>query len=318
MRQSRRFLVPQRRAADRTTYLAGVTGFLYWQSNRVVELLLDKWRGGMAATLSFMLPPFVATLLVVLIHVYLGLHVIQREIIFVDLALAQIAALGTTVAFLLGIHPEETLSYVFSLAFVILGAGLFTITRTREQRIPQEAVIGIVYAVATAAAVLAADRAPGGAEHIKETLSGTLLWVHWPTIAKMAALYLAVGALHWIFRDRFAALSGKYRTGELTAADRWWDFLFYFTFGVTIVLSVRIAGILLVFCFLLVPTSIAMLLCRTWAQRLLVGWIAGLVVTVVGLSLSYIWDMPAGPAIVVLLGLALSLVALGKALARGS
>ena len=268
----------------------------------------------MGEIVSFMLAPFVATLLVLAIHVYLGLHVIQREIIFVDLALAQIAALGTTVALILGIHPEQSLSYLFSLGFVVFGAGLFSVTRVREQRIPQEAVIGITYAVATAAAVLVADRAPGGAEHIKETLTGAILWIHWPMIGKIAILYALVGILHFLFRNRFTDLTGKYRTGELSRTDRWWDFLFYLTFGLVIVLSVRVAGILLVFSFLVVPTSTAMLVADSWIGRLLWGWALGLVVTVLGLYLSYVLDMPSGPTIVVLLGLFLA----GFSLARSA
>ena len=266
----------------------------------------------MGEILSFMAAPFVATLAIVAIHVYLGLHVIQREIIFVDLALAQIAALGTTVAFILGIHPEESLSYVFSLGFVVLGAALFAVTRVREQKIPQEAIIGITYAVATAAAVLVADRAPGGAEHIKEILTGAILWVHWPDIARIAVVYVVVGALHYLFRKRFTQLTDHYRTGALNASDRWWDFLFYLTFGLVIVLSVRIAGILLVFSFLVVPTSIAALYSNTWSGRLVFGWAVGVIVTVLGLYFSYVWDMPSGPAIVVLLGLFLIALAAGR------
>ncbi|NOZ57640.1 MAG: metal ABC transporter permease [Calditrichaeota bacterium] len=266
----------------------------------------------MGEILSFMAAPFVATLAIVAIHVYLGLHVIQREIIFVDLALAQIAALGTTVAFMLGIHPEQSLSYVFSLGFVVLGAGLFAVTRVREQKIPQEAIIGITYAVATAAAVLVADRAPGGAEHIKEILTGAILWVHWADIARIAVVYVVVGLIHYFFRQRFTSLTDHYRTGALSRSDRWWDFLFYLTFGFVIVLSVRIAGILLVFSFLVVPTSIAALYSKTWVGRLVFGWIVGVVVTVLGLYFSYVWDMPSGPAIVVLLGLFLIVLAAGR------
>ncbi|MDZ7373307.1 MAG: metal ABC transporter permease [candidate division KSB1 bacterium] len=267
----------------------------------------------MMGLLSFLLPPLVAALLVVAIHVYFGLHVIRREIIFVDLSLAQIAALGATLAFVLGIHPEEPLSYVFSLSFVILGGLFFALTRAREQRIPQEAIIGIAYAVATAMAILVADRAPGGAEHIKETLSGTILWVRWVTIGQMAALYLVVGLLHGIFRRRFFALTEKYRSGELGRADRGWDFLFYLTFGLTIVLSVRVAGILLVFSFLLVPTSAALLLAGSWRSQLLLGWGIGLAAAVGGLCLSYAWDLPSGPAIVALLAFVLSLTAVFRA-----
>lgn len=170
----------------------------------------------------------------------MGIHVLEREIIFVDLALAQIAALGTTVGFLLGIHVEDSLSFLFSFGFVFLGAAVFALTRMRRQTIPQEAIIGIVYAVATAGAILVADRAPGGAEHIKEILTGSILWITWPAIWKILGLYVLVAIFHWIFRKKFLLISENY-THAVAKHGLWvkfWDFLFYITFGLVIVLSV--------------------------------------------------------------------------------
>ncbi len=263
----------------------------------------------MGEIVSFMFAPFIATLAIVAIHVYLGIHVIEREIIFVDLALAQIAALGTTVAFILEIQSEETLSYLFSLGFVVFGSILFALTRVKNQRIPQEAIIGITYVMATAAAIIAADQAAGGAEHIKEVLMGAILWVNWGTIVPLVVLYAVVGVFHYLFRERFMKLTDEYREGEFEKGDRLWDFIFYLTFGLVIVFSVRVAGVLLVFSFLVVPTAISALYTASWRKRLFMGWGIGAAVTILGLVLSYVLDLPAGPSIVLLLGIFLVLMA---------
>lgn len=273
----------------------------------------------MGEIIAFMAAPFVATIAIAVIHVYLGIHILKREVIFVDLALAQIAALGTTVGFFIGLNPEGASSYLFSLGFVVLGAALFSVTRVRNQRIPQEAIIGITYVVATAAAILVADRAAGGAEHIKEILTGAVLWVQWPTIFQILVVYAIVGGIHFAVRRHFIDLTERYRTGDLRTIDRLWDFLFYLTFGFVIVLSVRIAGILLVFSFLVVPSSVALLFGDSWRMRMIIGWSVAVVVTILGLFLSYVINAPCGPTVVVLLGLSLGVMAIGKALvvARG-
>jgi zinc/manganese transport system permease protein len=262
----------------------------------------------------FMLPPLAACLTILAIHAYLGIHVLKREIIFVDLALAQIAALGTTVGFLIGIHAEDALSLLFSFGFVLLGAAVFALTRMRRQAIPQEAIIGIVYAVATAAAILVADRAPGGAEHIKEILTGSILWVTWPTIWEILILYVFVAVIHWIFRKKFLLISENYTdaVAEFGLWVKFWDFLFYITFGLVIVLSVRVAGIMLVFSFLVVPAAISMLFSNRWLPKLLIGWAVGLLSSIFGLYFSYTHDFPSGPTIVCFLGLFLILAGLLK------
>lgn len=264
----------------------------------------------------FMLPPLVACLAIAAIHVYLGIHVLKREIIFVDLALAQIAALGTTVGFLLGIHAEDNLSFLFSFGFVVLGAGIFALTRMRRQTIPQEAIIGIVYAIATAAAIVVADQAPGGAEHIKQILTGSILWITWPAIWKILAVYVVVAGFHWIFRKKFLLISEDYLQA-MVEHGLWikiWDFLFYITFGVVIVLSVRVAGIMLVFSFLVVPAAISMLFSKRWLIKLLIGWGVALIASMMGLYVSYTYDFPSGPTIVCFLGLLLILAGLLKKL----
>ncbi len=265
----------------------------------------------MSNLLELMAAPFAACIVLVGIHAYLGMHVIQRRVIFVDLALAQIAALGATFGFLLGMTPHDREAYFFSLGFAVVGAAIFAITRMRHERIPQEAIIGIVYAVALASAILVADRAPEGAEHIKETLVGTLLWVTWPTVAKTALIYTLVGVLHVALRKRFFQIS--FEPERAYAEGRWvrlWDFIFYVTFAFVITSSVAIAGVLQVFSFLVIPAVIATLFAERISVRLAIGWSVGIAACLIGLVASYRFDMPSGPTVVSSLGMALILAAL--------
>jgi zinc/manganese transport system permease protein len=265
----------------------------------------------MTEVLELMAAPFVACVVLVGIHAYLGMHVIQRKVIFVDLALAQIAALGAIFGFIVGLSPHSPAAYFFSLTFAIVGAAIFALTRMRHERIPQEAIIGIVYAVALAVAILVAARAPEGAEHIQETLVGTILWVSWPTIVSMAILYAVIGALHIALRKRFFQIS--FNPDEAYAEKRWvrfWDFLFYVTFALVITSSVAVAGVLLVFSFLVIPAVISTLFATRISTRLAVGWTVGIAACLVGLVASYRLDMPSGPAIVASLGGALVLAGL--------
>lgn len=260
---------------------------------------------------QLMLLPFWECLVLVGIHSYLGIHVIKRKVIFVDLALAQIAALGTTVAFMFGIQPQSLEAYVFSLLFTFIGAAVFSLTRFRKEKIPQEAVIGIVYAFTAAVAILVIDRAPHGAEHIKEILTGSILWVRWETVAIAAVVYAAVGAFHYIFRDKFLLISDDPQAAfEQGMHVRLWDFLFYMSFGLVITISVNTAGILLVFVFLVVPAIMAISITKRLLHQLLIGWIAGTAVSFIGLVGSYLLDLPSGPMVVAVYGVALLLVAL--------
>ncbi len=265
----------------------------------------------MRELIELMAAPFAACVVLVGIHAYLGLHVIQRKVIFVDLALAQIAALGATFGFLLGLSPHSQTAYVFSLAFAIVGAAIFALTRMRHERIPQEAIIGITYAVALALAILVADRAPEGTEHIKETLTGALLWVRWPTIFKTAVIYALVGLLHVVLRKPFFEIS--FHPDQAYAQGlkvRFWDFIFYVTFAFVITSSVAIAGVLLVFSFLVIPAVIATLFAERISTRLIIGWCVGLAACAVGLTSSYRFDLPSGPSVVAALGGALLLAGL--------
>ncbi len=259
----------------------------------------------MTEALPFLALPFLACLVLTGIHGYLGIHIVQREVIFVDLALAQVAALGAVIAFLLGYELHGGGAYLTSVAFTWVGAALFAFTRTREHRVPQEAIIGIVYAVSAAAMVLVLDRAPQGAEHIRHTLVGNLLTVTGSQVWRTAALYAAIGALHYAWQTKFLLISvypeEAHRRGLRV---RLWDFLFYATFGLVVTSSVQIAGVLLVFSFLIVPAVCATYFVERFWTRLIFAWALGFAVSVLGLTASYAGDLPTGAAVVCTFGLA--------------
>jgi zinc/manganese transport system permease protein len=266
--------------------------------------------------LALLWAPFLMCLVLTGIHAYLGIHVIAREVVFVDIAMAQIAALGATAAFLLGFELDSSVSYAAALAFTVLGAGVLALTRTRDRHVSQEAIIGVVYAVSAAAAVLLADRAPHGAEHIRAMLVGSLLSVGPAEVAKVAALYGAVGLVHWAFRRPFLLIStdpaAAYREGWRV---RVWDFVFYATFGVVVTSSVRVAGVLLVFSYLIVPALAGITLGGGIAARLTAGWAFGAVVSVLGIGASAVLDLPTGATVVCAFGamlLVLALIQLGR------
>ncbi|MBI4549841.1 MAG: metal ABC transporter permease [Candidatus Omnitrophica bacterium] len=251
--------------------------------------------------------PFLAAVVLTGIHGYLGIHVVERQIIFVDLALAQIAALGATAAYLFGFDLHSPATYWFSLGATFLGAVIFSTTRSRNERVPQEAVIGIVYAVSAAAAVLILSRSAEGDEHIRYMLVGNILLVGGPEILKMALLYGAVGLFHWIFRKTFLLISS--RPEEAFAKGirvRVWDLLFYLTFGLVVTSSVQIAGVLLVFSYLIVPAVAAILFARRLSSRLFLGWGLGAGTSLAGLACSYWLDLPTGAAIVCAFGVVLA------------
>ena len=258
--------------------------------------------------LEVMLPPFVACMVLVAIHSYLGLHIIAREVIFVDLSLAQMAALGTVVALLAGGAPDSRTAYFFALGFTAVGAFLFALTRTSGKgRVPQEAIIGIVYVVASAAAILVADKAPRGADAIKDILVGSLIWVTWPTIAKLAVAYAVLGLFHFVLRRRFLTISFHPEQAEQAGWKvKWWDFWFYLSFGVVITFSVPVGGVLMVFTFLVVPAAIAFLFTRDLRKLAYIAWGSGALASFLGLWLSYKYDLPTGPLIVCMYGVLLA------------
>jgi len=274
------------------------------------------------STLAFLAPPFVASLVIVGIHAYLGVHVVERGVIFVDLSLAQIAAFGATIALLMpwsGGDPHGNAAYWTSLAFTFLGAAIFATIRSRRARIPQEAIIGISYAVASAATILAMSKSTSEGEHLKDMLVGNILAVSWPEVWQTALLYGVIGAFHYIFRRRFLAISMDPDRAEREGTSlRLWDFLFYASFGFVVTRSVSIAGVLLVFCYLIVPSVAAMLYADSIGKRLAIGWSMGTIVSALGVYLSLQLDLPTGATIVCTFGVVLALMAAARPLFRSA
>jgi zinc/manganese transport system permease protein len=268
------------------------------------------------AILQFLVWPIVASLVIAGIHAYLGLHVVERGVIFVDLSLAQIASLGATLALLVpafGGDPHSPAVYWMSLGFTFIGAAIFSMIKGHKARIPQEAIIGISYAVASAAVIVAMSKSTGESEHLKDMLVGNILSVAPSEVISTAAMYVVIGLFHYVFRKRFLLISTN---PEAAAAQgisiRFWDFLFYASFGVVVTRSVAIAGVLLVFCYLIVPSVAAMLFAERIGPRLAIGWIMGVVVSMLGMYFSVQFDLPTGATIVVTFGAVLIVMALAR------
>lgn len=253
--------------------------------------------------LDLVLAPLAVGLIIVAMNAYFGLHIIRRGVIFVDLAFAQIAALGSTVGLLLGAHPEEPLSWVLTFAFTILGAIIFALTRMEESIVPQEAIIGITFVVASALVILLTSFTAEGAEHVKETLTGSLIWVTWPTVGVVAAAYLVIGAFHFVVRDRMRTITFF---PERAPRLRFWDFIFYLTFGVAVTFSVTLAGVLLIFSTLVIPATIAFLFTASFNRALIIAWLTGAAALGAGIWASVAWDVTTGPLLVVSFGVALA------------
>ncbi len=260
--------------------------------------------------LTLWLWPLVALIVLPAALVYFGLHVVGRGIIFVDLALAQIAALGIATAVLLGADPDHSiLPYTLAIIFTLAGAALFSLTRFKHPRVPQEAIIGIIYIVAAAAATLVLSRTAAGDEEIKNLLVGNILLVSRNEVLRTFGLFAAVGALHYWLRRKFYLISFELEEAERTGINvRLWDFIFYATFGLVVTSFVRIAGVYLVFSYLIVPAVCGALLSSRIGIRLAIGWAIALVAGIGGLILSTEWaslDLPTGPTIVCIFGLML-------------
>lgn len=264
---------------------------------------------------QFLLPAIVATLVIAGIHAYLGLHVVERGVIFVDLSLAQIASLGAAIAVWRGYDAHDPAIYWMSLAFTLIGALIFAMIKGHEAKIPQEAIIGISYAVASAAVILTMSKATGEAEHLKDMLVGNILSVQWPEVWLTAGIYLVIGVFHWVFRKRFLEISLDPKAVAARGISvRFWDFLFYASFGFVVTRSVAIAGVLLVFCYLIVPSVGAMLWASRIGSRLAIGWVMGVLVSMLGMYFSVQFDLPTGATIVCTFGLVLILMAMARPL----
>jgi zinc/manganese transport system permease protein len=264
---------------------------------------------------SFLLYPFAASVAFVLVHAYLGVHVLRRNIVFADLALAQLSALGATVAFALGYAPVSPAGFAYAFAFTTLGATLLTATRALSRLVSQEAFVGILYVAATAATVLVVDRSPQGAEHVKKILIGSILTVEPPELIKFAALYGAIGLAHWLARRPMLAVATEVEpAGRSRLAVSLWDFLFFLSFGLVVTSSVTTAGVLLVFSFLIVPAVIGSMFSRAIPVVLAIAWSSGIFASALGLGGSFVLDLPTGAAMVVAFVLMLALAGVAKAL----
>ena len=260
----------------------------------------------MTEALGFLWPSFLVAVCLVGIHTYFGIQVLARGVIFVDLALAQIAALGATVAFMLGHSAQSLATYGYSLTFTLLAAVLLAFTRAWATRVPQEALIGVIYVVAAAASILLIDRAPQGAEHLKQILTGNILTSGLNEAAVIVPLYLAVALVHFLLRHRLT------RSGSL-----FWEFVFYSTLGMVVTSSVALAGVLLVFSFLIIPAAIGVIFASSLPRQLAIGWIFGTLTSAVGFAASFAFDLPTGAAMVCAFGAALALAGLVYPLFRG-
>jgi len=236
---------------------------------------------------------------VLVLHTYMGLHVIRRTLIFSDLVLDQLAAFGALVGIGLAIRYGSPGSYVMSLAAVLVGALLLALLKPRNPMVPREAVIGVLYAMALVASLLLGDKLAGGEAYVCKTLAGSMLWVSWPIVGVTAAVYVVLMIFHFVFRRRFIALAeedGSIRRVKL------WDFLFFATQGIITVLIVPVAGVLLAYAFLMIPAAIAAMFTRRWGVAVVVGWSLGMMACVIGLCLSYFHDLPYGPTLILSLG----------------
>ena len=254
--------------------------------------------------------PLAACLVLPPLLVYLGLHVVRREVIFVDLALAQVATLGTCVALLAGYHFDDRVTFWISLAVTFLGAAFFSWSRgSRRHHVPQEAIIGITFVVAAAGVILMLSRVAGGKEELEHLLTGDILNVTRYEVLQRAGIFALLALFYGSFHRRFALISSDAEQAETQGIRvRLWDFLFYAAFALVVVSFVRVAGVLLTFAYLIVPAVCGVMLAREWKSRLLVGWIVAAAASLIGLGASYQLDLPTGAAIVVACGLLLVIV----------
>ena len=274
----------------------------------------------MSDMMEILLLPLLACALMTAILSFLGIHVLKREVVFIDIALAQIAALGAIAAHLaLGAGQDSVLSHGCALGATCLAAAFFAYARRTVMEIPLEAIIGVTYAIAAGATLFAAGVATGGHVHVQQLLAGSILWATWGQILSALVAFALVGVCFFLCRRPFDAISEDYenaRTRGVKVAR--WDFLFYALFGVVITLSVRMAGVVVVFAFLIIPATASALLSTREFPRLMMACGIGITASVMGLLFAYKWDYSVGPAVALFLGLGLALVALGRGFLAGT
>jgi len=263
----------------------------------------------MSDFITFMAAPAVGCLVMSFIFTYFGIHVLKRGIVFIDLSMAQLAALGTTVAFVLNLEEHSFGTILVSIGFVFIGAAFFTLVKFMAPRISQEAVIGIVYVVAASLAVIVADRSPRAAEHIQHTLNGSILWISWGGVLKLLIAFIILGCFLWATRKPFVKCTDQANSSEAYSQKRGcWDFIFYLTLGLAIVACIQTAGIFLIFTLLIIPAACALQLYDSLGKQLWAGTFMGIMVSWAGLGLSFAYDLPTGSTLVCAFGITFSAI----------
>ncbi|MGM0665880.1 MAG: metal ABC transporter permease [Bacteroidota bacterium] len=263
-------------------------------------------------TLVFLAPPIVACIILAGILSYYGNHILSRGIIFIDIAVAQIAALGTMIGVLLGFAENSANAQLVSYAFTIVILAIFSLMRVRKQVLPQEAIIGIFYCVALGMALLLAEKIPGGSNYITKTITGNVLWVTWKSVFNCLLVFIPVIIINLSMEKILKKVSHGEMAGNSLARTRMYDLIFYITFGIVIVKAVPIMGIFLVFMLLIGPASIARIFISSWKGRILWSWVIGAVGSLLGIYISYSMNISNGPAIVSLIGIAAYLFAFAR------
>ncbi|MFC1477127.1 metal ABC transporter permease [candidate division KSB1 bacterium] len=251
----------------------------------------------------FLAPPITICILFAGILSYFGNHILTRGIIFIDIALAQIAALGTMIGLLLGFAEGARSLEIISLVFTLAIISVFAMTKFEKQVIPQEAIIGIIYGLGLGLATLLSEKIPGGSNFITKTITGNILWVTWDQVFWTFLLFAAIAVLHVLLRKHFVKISESrenlpYSIGKV----RFYELIFYITFSIVVVRAVPIGGIFLVFTLLIAPTAMATLFTQNWTARFIWSWIIGILGSMAGIYISYTFNISNGPAIVCMLG----------------
>lgn len=278
---------------------------------------INKPQNKMLDNLLFLAAPVTISIMLAGILSYFGNHILSRGIIFIDIAVAQIAALGSMIGLLLGYAEESIIVQLISYFFTIVVISIFALTKFQKQIIPQEAIIGIIYCIALGIAMLLAEKIPGGSNFISKTITGNLLWVTWEKVLNCFIIFLVMGLVHLIFWKHFILIS-DYKNGLPYSLwkTRTYELIFYITFSVVIVKAVPIGGIFLVFILLIAPTAAATLFTQDWKKRFIWSWIIGITGSVAGMYISYTLNISNAPAIVTLLGLTVFILAFGKLVAK--
>jgi len=261
-------------------------------------------------TILFLLPPFTVCLLLAGLLSYFGNHILSREVIFVDIAVAQVASLGTMIGIMMGMTEGTLGSYLFSLAFTVIIVSIFAVSKFKNKELSQEVTIGIIYCMALAIAMLLVDSVTGGSNFIQKTFSGAILWVTWTDVLITALIFAPLFVIHMFFQKSFIRISDGDVDGYKESTIKLYNLIFYITFGIAVVQSVKIGGIFVVFMYLIGPAAMALFITDVWKLRFFMSWLMGFIGSVLGISVSYNYNLPNGPTIVCMLGVMLFITSL--------